>query len=69
MACTTFSVAQVNNQKTEYTDFENDSLYLEQVEVSAQNGAKVKMNLTTNTELIGVQQLVRAACCNLGEWI
>lgn len=67
MACTTFSVAQVNNQKTEYTDFENDSLYLEQVEVSAQNGAKVKMNLTTNTELIGVQQLVRAACCNLGE--
>lgn len=61
------SMAQVNNQKTEYTDFENDSLYLESVEVSAQNGAKVKMNLTTNTELIGVQQLVRAACCNLGE--
>lgn len=60
-------IAQVNNKKTEYTDFENDSLYLEQVEVSAQNGAKLKMNLATNTELIGAQQLVRAACCNLGE--
>lgn len=66
-ACLSVSVAQVNNQKTEYTDFENDSLYLESVEVSAQNGAKLKMNITTNTELIGAQQLVRAACCNLGE--
>ena len=61
------SVAQVENKKTEYTDFENDSLYLEQVEVSAQNGAKLKMNVTGNTELIGAAQLVRAACCNLGE--
>lgn len=67
MACNYIGFAQVNNNKTEYTDFENDSLYLEQVEVSAQNGAKLKMNVTGNTELIGAAQLVRAACCNLGE--
>lgn len=56
------------NGKTEYTDFDKDTLMLEQVEVNAQNGARLKAkNLTSNTEIIGVQQLVRAACCNLGE--
>ncbi len=56
------------NGKDKYTDFENDTLQLQQVEVSAQNGARLKAkNLTSNTEIIGVQQLVRAACCNLGE--
>ena len=56
------------NGKTEYTDFDKDTLMLEQVEVNAQNGARLKAkNLTSNTEIIGTQQLVRAACCNLGE--
>lgn len=56
------------NGKTEYTDFDKDTLMLDQVEVNAQNGARLKAkNLTSNTEIIGTQQLVRAACCNLGE--
>lgn len=55
------------DKKSGYTDFERDSLLLDQVEVSAQNGARLKMNLTTNSEMIGQTQLVRAACCNLGE--
>lgn len=56
------------NGKDKYTDFENDTLQLQQVEVSAQNGARLKVkHLTSNTEIIGAQQLVRAACCNLGE--
>lgn len=67
LAYTTVSLAQVKKDKDGYSDFENDSLYLETVEVSAQNGAKLKMNVTGNAELIGQDQLVRAACCNLGE--
>ena len=67
LAYTTVSLAQVRKDKDGYSDFENDSLYLETVEVSAQNGAKLKMNVTGNAELIGQDQLVRAACCNLGE--
>ena len=56
------------NGKDKYTDFENDTLQLQQVEVSAQNGSRLKVkHLTSNTEIIGAQQLVRAACCNLGE--
>lgn len=56
------------NGKDKYTDFDKDTLQLEQVEVSAQNGARLKAkHLTSNTEIIGAQQLVRAACCNLGE--
>ena len=56
------------NGKDKYTDFDNDTLQLEQVEVSAQNGSRLKVkHLTSNTEIIGAQQLVRAACCNLGE--
>lgn len=54
--------------KTEYTDFENDTLQLDQVEVSMERRNRLKMqHLTSNTEIIGEQQLVRAACCNLGE--
>lgn len=67
LICPIFVFAQINRQKTEYSDFENDSLYLENVEVSAQNGSRIKRDLTANTELIGAAQLVRAACCNLGE--
>lgn len=59
--------AWAQNPKTSYTDFENDTLSLEAVEVSASNGSRLKMDLTSNTELIGQAQLVRAACCNLGE--
>jgi len=54
--------------KTEYTDFENDTLQLERVTVTGQGGSRLKAShLTSNTEIIGQQQLVRAACCNLGE--
>lgn len=54
--------------KTEYTDFENDTLQLERVVVTGQGGSRLKAShLTSNTEIIGQQQLVRAACCNLGE--
>lgn len=54
--------------KTEYTDFDNDTLRLEQVEVSQSRGSRLKVaHVTSNTEIIGQQQLVRAACCNLGE--
>lgn len=54
--------------KTEYTDFENDTLQLEQVEVNMGRKNRLKLqHVTSNTELIGQQQLVRAACCNLGE--
>jgi len=53
--------------KTEYTDFENDTLSLEQVEVRASRG-RVKNEITPlNTETLGRQELFRAACCNLGE--
>lgn len=67
ITCSLSSFAQINNQKNEYSDFENDSLYLENVEVSAQNGSRIRRDITSNTELIGAAQLVRAACCNLGE--
>lgn len=54
--------------KTEYTDFENDTLLLERVVVTGQGGSRLKAShLTSNTEIIGQQQLIRAACCNLGE--
>lgn len=54
--------------KTEYTDFENDTLQLERVVVTGQGGSRLKAShVTSNTEIIGQQQLVRAACCNLGE--
>lgn len=54
--------------KSEYTDFENDTLQLERVVVTGQGGSRLKAShLTSNTEIIGQQQLVRAACCNLGE--
>ena len=39
---------------------------ISQVEVRATSGTKMKMS-TFNTEMIGQGQLVRAACCNLGE--
>lgn len=39
---------------------------LKEVVVSATNGTRSKYRIT-NTELIGQSQLVRAACCNLGE--
>lgn len=54
--------------KTEYTDFENDTLQLERVVVTGQGGSRLKAShVTANTEIIGQQQLIRAACCNLGE--
>ena len=54
--------------KTHYTDFERDTLQLDQVEVTTGSGSRLKVShVTANTELIGQQQLVRAACCNLGE--
>lgn len=53
--------------KTEYTDFENDTLMLNQVEVKASRG-RIKNELTPlNTETLGRQEMFRAACCNLGE--
>jgi len=66
--CMSAQIIYNPNGKDKYTDFDNDTLQLEQVEVSAQNGARLKVkHLTSNTEIIGAQQLVRAACCNLGE--
>jgi len=54
--------------KDKYTDFDKDTLQLEQVEVKAQNGSRLKVkHVTSNTEIIGQAQLVRAACCNLSE--
>lgn len=53
--------------KTEYTDFDKDTLMLDQVEIKASRG-RVKNELTPlNTETLGRQELFRAACCNLGE--
>ncbi len=61
-------MAQNQTVKTEYTDFERDTLQLEQVEVNMTRGNRLKVqHVTTNTEIIGQQQLVMAACCNLGE--
>lgn len=61
-------MAQNQTVKTEYTDFERDTLQLEQVEVNITRGNRLKVqHVTTNTEIIGQQQLVMAACCNLGE--
>ena len=61
-------MAQNKKEKTEYTDFENDTLQLDQVEVNMARGNRLKMqHVTSNTEIIGQQQLVMAACCNLGE--
>lgn len=60
--------AQGQQTKTQYTDFENDTLQLQQVEVSVGRKNRLKLqHVTSNTELIGQDQLVRAACCNLGE--
>lgn len=39
---------------------------LQEVEVKAAGGAKSRMRVS-NTEIIGLPQLSRAACCNLGE--
>ena len=59
---------QAQKVKTEYTDFENDTLQLEQVEVNMGRKNRLKVqHVTSNTEIIGQQQLVMAACCNLGE--
>lgn len=61
-------LSQAQHVKTEYTDFENDTLQLDQVEVNMARGNRLKVqHVTTNTEIIGQQQLVMAACCNLGE--
>lgn len=66
--CLTAQIIYNPNGKDKYTDFDKDTLLLEQVEVKAQNGSRLKVkNVTSNTELIGAAQLVRAACCNLGE--
>lgn len=53
--------------QTGYTDFENDTLVLNQVEVRAASG-RVKNGISPlNTETIGREELFRAACCNLSE--
>ena len=39
---------------------------LQEVEVKAAGGTKSRMRVS-NTEIIGLPQLSRAACCNLGE--
>lgn len=71
LALTMPAAAQVQynpSGKTDYTDFENDTLQLERVTVTGVGGSRFKAShLTSNTEIIGQQQLVRAACCNLGE--
>lgn len=48
------------------TDSIGDAHELKNVVVKATNGVKAKSRVD-NTELIGKGQLIRAACCNLGE--
>ena len=48
------------------TDSIGDAHELKNVVVKATNGVKAKSRVD-NTELIGRGQLIRAACCNLGE--
>ena len=48
------------------TDSIGDTHELKNVVVKATNGVKAKSRVD-NTELIGKGQLIRAACCNLGE--
>ena len=48
------------------TDSISDTHELKNVVVKATNGVKAKSRVD-NTELIGKGQLIRAACCNLGE--
>ena len=68
LLCPCLAMAQSYGTKTEYTDFENDTLQLDQVEVNMSRGNRLKLqHVTSNTEIIGQQQLVMAACCNLGE--
>ena len=53
--------------KTDYTDFERDTMMLDQVEVHASRG-RIKNEISPlNTETLGRQEIFRAACCNLGE--
>ena len=52
--------------ETEYSDSALMSHSLKEVVVSASNGTRSRYQIT-NTDLIGQAQLVRAACCNLGE--
>ena len=40
---------------------------IEEVTVTAQSARKLRKDGITNTELIGTKELLRAACCNLGE--
>lgn len=53
-------------QNAETTDSTDAVQQLHGVEVKAATGLKSRYN-TTNTEVIGQDQLIRAACCNLGE--
>lgn len=48
------------------TDSISSEHQIEEVVVRASNGTKSKFQ-TANMEVIGQQQLIRAACCNLGE--
>lgn len=58
-------------QTTEGSDSTNvetlDGSTIQEVTVTAQSARRLRKDGTTNTELIGTKELLRAACCNLGE--
>lgn len=65
LAVSILASAQTSEQ-IEYSDSSQMSHSLKEVVVSASNGTRSRYQIT-NTDLIGQAQLVRAACCNLGE--
>lgn len=62
----TFTAVNVSAQVTNPNDTISGEHELEEVAINATNGTRLKVRIE-NTDLIGEQQLVRAACCNLGE--
>lgn len=65
LAVSILASAQTSEQ-IEYSDSSQMSHSLKEVVVSATSGTRSRYQIT-NTDLIGQAQLVRAACCNLGE--
>lgn len=67
LAIAFLSVSLHAQDKKSYTDFEKDTLQLEEVELR-QARTRIKNEITPlNTEMLGRDELFRAACCNLGE--
>lgn len=67
----TFAAVSVNAQVTEQADSSNvktlEGKRLSEVTVSAHKSGRAKTSGLSNTDLISSKELLRAACCNLGE--